>query len=100
MANYTAPSSACEDADGYVYVADWGNHRVQVFDPDGGFLQSLRGQATVSKWAQDFLDTNLEEAAARSKIEPRSGPRTSLKMTLMSSLLTSRSISGARQRSS
>ncbi len=61
------PSSACEDPDGYVYVADWGNHRVQVFDPDGGFVQSLRGQATVSKWAQDFLDTNLEEAAARSK---------------------------------
>ena len=61
------PSSACEDEDGYVYVADWGNHRIQVFDPDGEFVQSNRGQATVSKWAQAFLDTNKEEAAARAE---------------------------------
>ncbi len=61
------PSSACEDEDGYVYVADWGNHRIQVFDPDGEFVQSNRGQATVSKWAQDFLDTNKEEASARAE---------------------------------
>mgnify|MGYP001008661216 CR=1 FL=1 len=26
-------------------------------------------EATVSKWAQDFLDTNKEEAAARSRSE-------------------------------
>ncbi len=63
------PSSACEDDEGYLYVADWGNHRVQVFDPDGGYLQTLRGQATVGKWAQDFLDTNVEEAAARAQSE-------------------------------
>lgn len=61
------PSSACEDDDGYVYVADWGNHRIQVFDPDGEFVQSNRGQATVSKWAKDFLDTNKEEATARAE---------------------------------
>ena len=61
------PASVCVDEDGYIYVADWGNHRVQVLDPDGGFVQSLRGQATVSKWAQDWLDTNVEEAAARGR---------------------------------
>ncbi len=61
------PSSACEDEDGYVYVADWGNHRIQVFDPDGEFVQMNRGQATVSKWAQAFLDTNKEEASARAE---------------------------------
>ena len=61
------PSSACEDDDGYVYVADWGNHRLQVFEPDGEFVQAERGQATVSKWAKDFLDTNKEEAAARAE---------------------------------
>lgn len=27
------------DSLGNVYVADWGNHRIQKFDPDGGFLQ-------------------------------------------------------------
>ena len=61
------PASACEDSEGYVYVADWGNHRIQVLDPDGRFVQSNRGQATVSKWAKDFLDTNVEEAKARAK---------------------------------
>ena len=61
------PASVCVDEDGYIYVADWGNHRVQALDPEGGFVQSLRGQATVSKWAQDWLDTNVEEAAARGR---------------------------------
>ncbi|MYK62029.1 MAG: hypothetical protein F4034_08690 [Chloroflexi bacterium] len=61
------PSSACEDEHGYVYVADWGNHRIQVFDPDGEFVQANRGQATISKWSQAFLDTNKEEAAARAE---------------------------------
>ena len=61
------PASVCLDEDGYIYVADWGNNRVQVLDPDGGFVQSLSGQATTSKWAQEWLDTNLEEAAARGR---------------------------------
>ncbi len=63
------PSSACEDEDGYIYVADWGNHRIQVLDPDGEYVQSNRGQATISKWAQAFLDTNVEEANARARAE-------------------------------
>lgn len=67
-----APSSVCVDSSGYIYVADWGNQRLQVFDPDGGFVQVERGQATISKWAQDFLDTNVEESEARanSDLEP------------------------------
>lgn len=28
-------------------------------------MTKLRGAATVSKWAEDFLDTNVEEADAR-----------------------------------
>ena len=53
-------------------MADWGNERVQVLDPDGGFVMKLRGQATLSRWAQEFLDTNVEEAEARgrSNLEP------------------------------
>ncbi len=67
-----APSSVCVDRDGYMYVADWGNQRLQVFDADGGFVQTERGQATNSKWAQEFLDINVEEKAAREKsdLEP------------------------------
>ena len=61
------PASVCVDEDGYIYVADWGNNRVQVLDPEGGFVQSLRGQATISKWARDWLNTNVEEADARTR---------------------------------
>lgn len=61
------PASVDVDAQGYIYVADWGNERVQVLDSEGGFVQNIRGEATDSKWAQAFLDINLEEAAARSK---------------------------------
>ena len=66
------PADVAVNDDGYMYVADWGNHRVQVLDPDGGFVMKLRGEATESKWARDFLDINLEEAAARdeSDLEP------------------------------
>ncbi len=59
------PSGVTVDADGNVYVADWGNERVQVFGPDGGFLLKLRGQATLSKWATDFLEANDDEKRER-----------------------------------
>lgn len=59
------PSSVAADAEGYIFVADWGNERVQVLDPEGGFVMKLRGSATVSKWAEEFLITNVEEAEAR-----------------------------------
>ena len=57
------------DADGFVYVADWGNERVVIFDADGCHVQTLRGEATDSKWAEAFLAINLEEAAARSRAD-------------------------------
>ena len=62
---FTRPSSVAVDQDGYVYVADWGNERVQVLDSSGGFVTKLRGQATLSDWAENFLSVNGEEAAAR-----------------------------------
>ena len=69
------PASAAVDAEGYMYIADWGNERVQVLDPEGGFVLKLRGEATDSKWAEEFLSINLEEAGARanSDLEPAPG---------------------------
>ena len=59
------PSAVAVDAQGYVYVADWGNERVQVFDARGVFQLQLRGQATLSKWASDYLNVNPDERRTR-----------------------------------
>ena len=66
------PSSVAVDSEGYIYIADWGNERVQVLDPEGDFVCSLRGEATISQWGQEFLDANYEEAEPRSRsnLEP------------------------------
>ena len=59
------PSSVAVDADGYLYIADWGNERVQVLGPDGSFQIMLRGQATLSKWAEEFIAVNPDERETR-----------------------------------
>ncbi len=59
------PSGVAVDERGNMYVSDWGNERVQVLDGEGVPLQILRGEATLSKWAASFMETNREEAAAR-----------------------------------
>ncbi len=55
------------DSDGNIYVADWGNERVQVLGPDGEFLKKLGGQATLSRWAMDFYAANSDEWEARQR---------------------------------
>lgn len=70
--NFTRPAGVIVSRDGFIYVADWGNERVQILDPDGAFVQKLRGEATNSEWAEDFLGVNVEEAGARvrANLEP------------------------------
>ncbi len=62
---FRRPTSVAIDSDGFIYVADWGNERVQVLGPDGAFQLLLRGEATVSKWGEDYLASNPEERAER-----------------------------------
>ena len=63
------PASVAVDTSGNVYVADWGNERVQAFDDEGNFVQLLRGEATLSPWAVNFLRINSEEGEARSRAD-------------------------------
>ena len=67
---FNRPSDVAVDQDGFIYVADWGNQRVQVFDNHWNFHASLRGQATVSPWAQEYLEANADELDARSRFDP------------------------------
>ena len=66
---FVKPSSVAVDSDGYMYVADWGNERLQVLSPEGAFAQALKGEATLSEWAKDFLSANTEEAEARARAD-------------------------------
>ena len=59
------PSGVAVDSEGYIYVADWGNERIQVLGPDGSFQVKLRGQATLSKWAEEFFAANPDEKQER-----------------------------------
>ena len=67
---FNRPSDVAVAQDGFIYVADWGNQRVQVFDHHWNFHASLRGQATVSPWAQEYLEANADELDARSRFDP------------------------------
>ena len=62
---FRRPTSVAVDSDGFIYVADWGNERVQVLGPDGSFELLLQGEATMSKWGEEYLASNPEEKAER-----------------------------------
>ena len=69
---FVRPTGVAVSEEGYLYVADWGNERIQVLGPGGQFIQKLRGEATHSEWASEFLSVNVEEGEARSRanLEP------------------------------
>jgi DNA-binding beta-propeller fold protein YncE len=64
-AEFDRPSALNIDDRGNVYVADWRNNRVQLFDNDGNHIETLIGDATLSKWCQEFIDVNPEQAGWR-----------------------------------
>ena len=62
---FSRPADVVVDADGNIYIADWGNERVQALAADGSHIITLRGEATLSKWARDFLAANPDEVETR-----------------------------------
>ena len=62
---FNRPSGVHVTSDGSIFVADWRNDRVQAFTSDGAHSETLIGDATLSKWCQEFLDVNPEQASWR-----------------------------------
>ena len=69
---FSRPAGVAVDDEGNVYVADWDNDRVQVLGPDGSFVAKLRGESTLSKWAEDYVRywENYTEQRAAADLEP------------------------------
>jgi len=58
IGQFNRPNSVCADADGDIYVADWLNNRVQVLTPEGRYVADMRGDAGLSKWGKEKLQSN------------------------------------------
>ena len=67
---FNHPTDVAVDTDGDIYISDWGNHRVCVFDAEGGPITTLIGDAQVlSKWGQQSIDANPDMAKARRRVK-------------------------------
>jgi len=53
---FNRPTGVAVDKDGTIYVTDFKNDRLQVFGADGGFLTTLAGEATLSKWGRERVE--------------------------------------------
>lgn len=69
-AQFHRPAGLAVDSKGNMYVADWGNQRVQVLDPDGKFLVALRGDAKLSEWSVEYLESQADEKEVRETFVP------------------------------
>ena len=64
------PSDVAMDINNYYYVSDWGNQRIQIFDDKFNYCGFLRGEATLSEWAKEYLNANIDEKKARESFQP------------------------------
>jgi len=58
------------DGDGDVYVVDWMNERVVIFDEEAAPVATLRGEAAgLSKWAEMSVAANPDMEKARRRVK-------------------------------
>ena len=64
------PSDVAVDPDGDLYVCDWVNDRVQVFNQSGEYLLRLGGSAVeLSKWQKRYIQGNPDVYKARRRVD-------------------------------
>ena len=67
---FDRPSDVAVDGDGNVYVADWGSQQLLVSDQSGQILDSKRGEADLSPWSVEYLESQDDERKARESFVP------------------------------
>jgi hypothetical protein len=68
---FNTPHSIAADASGNIYVADRGNRRIQVFDPDGNFKREITIDVPVPSGVVPWMGPMPSaEAAARQSGQP------------------------------
>ena len=72
---FNRPTGVAVDKDGDIYVADWGNDRVQVLTPDGRYITTFTGEAGLSKWGQEKINANPDMIRQRSLMRDLSPER-------------------------
>ena len=68
IGQFNRPSDVAVDKYGDIYITDWGNDRVQVLTPDGRHITTFTGDAGLSKWAADKLNSNPDMVRQRSMV--------------------------------
>ena len=64
------PTGVAVDGDGDVYVVDWMNERVVIFDDKAAPVATLRGDASgLSKWAEMSVAANPDMEKARRRVK-------------------------------
>ena len=67
---FNHPSDVAVDPDGDIYVCDWVNDRVQVFDGSGQYLLQMGGSAIeLSKWQKRYIQGNPDVYKARRRVD-------------------------------
>ena len=66
------PSGVAVDRGGDIYVADWANSRLQVFDPKGTYQMQFAGDAMLSSWGLEIILASPDFARERHRatLEP------------------------------
>jgi len=69
---FNTPHSIAADAKGNIYVADRGNRRIQVFDPDGTFLRQIHIDVPVPADARPWMGNpiTISPQAANNTMQP------------------------------
>ena len=69
-ARSTHPSGVAVDSEGDVYVSDWGNKLVKIYENDGSVLTQLEGDAVeFSKWAKEVVESNPDVVKAYRRVK-------------------------------